>query len=59
MTKTQEKLEKLKTTSHLLLAHKMGRAGLIICTLFLLPAIFAPVLHAVGLRCCHSKNGPL
>ncbi len=47
MTKTQEKLEKFKTTLRLLFSHKMGKAGLIICTLFLLLAIFAPVHHTV------------
>jgi peptide/nickel transport system permease protein len=47
MRKLQEKLEKLKTTLHPLLLHKTGRAGLIICTLFLLLAIFAPVLRTV------------
>ena len=47
MRKLQERLEKLKTTLHLLSTHKMGRVGLIICTLFLLLAIFAPVLNTV------------
>jgi len=47
MTKVQEKLKKGKMSIQLLLSHKMGLAGVIICTFFIFLAIFAPVLRTV------------